>query len=103
MRQDILDKIRSIKEKYEPEGFVILGVFGSYARGDEKSQSDIDILYRINDIALTKYPGWAFFSLYERVKSDLQTILNTKVDLADSDALGPVGKKYILPETIYVN
>jgi predicted nucleotidyltransferase len=47
-------------------------------------------------------PCLEFFGLFARVKDDLEAALGIPVDLADIDALGPVGKKYILPEAVYV-
>jgi len=96
------DVIQRIKQCYEPEGFVILGVFGSFARGEETGESDIDILYACTDTAYEKYPGWEFFRLYEQVKHDLEQALGRKVDLADRDGLHDTAKKYILPEVVDV-
>lgn len=41
---EILQKLKSIKPEYQPEGVDILGVFGSYARNEADKDSDIDIL-----------------------------------------------------------
>lgn len=98
LKQAILD----VKQIYAPEGFIILGVFGSQARGDSTIQSDIDILYRVNDEALLKYPGWDIFLLYERVKKDLEKRTGKKVDLADANGLSKTGQKFILPAVEYV-
>jgi predicted nucleotidyltransferase len=103
MKQDILDKIRLLKKKYEPQGFIVIGVFGSFARGDETEKSDIDILYDCSDALFTKYSGWDFFGFYEDVKADFESELGRKVDLADRKALNRIGEKYILPEVIHVS
>lgn len=101
MDKHIQDTIATVRHKYEPEGFVIIGVFGSVARGDDKEGSDVDILYRCNDVS-HRYAGLRFFGLYEQVKADLETQLGRKVDLADINGLNEIGKKYILPEVLYV-
>ncbi len=103
MNQHIADTISTIKSKYEADGFIILGVFGSVARGEERSDSDIDILYQCDPRLSQNYSGLTFFSLYERVKADLQEGLGRKVDLADLNGLNEIGRKYILPETYYVS
>ena len=103
MTSEIFKIIKQFKKKYEAEGFIIIGVFGSFARNEEKAGSDIDILYRINDIALEKYSGYKFIGLYEKIKTELKEVLKLEIDLADEDALGPVGKKYILPELVHVS
>lgn len=102
IKQEYLDKIKTIQRQYEADGFIIVGIFGSVARGDAKEESDIDILYRSTEIAELKYPGWKFFNLYDKVKTDLEKAFGKKVDLADMDALNKIGKKYILPEVVYV-
>ena len=39
--------IAAAKRDYDSEGFMLLGVFGSQARGDSGSDSDLDLLYRL--------------------------------------------------------
>lgn len=102
MNQKVLETISLIKQKYEPEGFIILGVFGSFARNEEVPGSDIDILYELTPTAIEKYPGLRFIELYERVKMDFHDRLDIDIDLADKSALNEIGRKYILPEVTYV-
>ncbi len=102
MKPELLEKLQKLKTKYEPEGFIILGIFGSYARGEETGQSDIDILYRCSEAVLRKYRGWEFFAYYTQVKTEFEQELGKKVDLVDQQALTHIGKKYILPELIHV-
>lgn len=71
MDSSILNKVSTIGHKYQPEGFIILGVFGSVARGDERENSDVDILYRCDSTLSKNHPGLRFFALYEQVKADL--------------------------------
>ena len=52
-----------LREKY---GVKKIGVFGSYARGEEKESSDIDIL-----IELEKPIGWEFFYLKDYLEKKL--------------------------------
>ncbi len=56
-----------------------IGIFGSYARGDNKKNSDIDIL-----VELKKSP-----SLLEliRLENELSSLLGIKVDLVTTGAL----------------
>ncbi|MEI6704129.1 MAG: nucleotidyltransferase domain-containing protein [Deltaproteobacteria bacterium] len=102
MDKNIQNTISTLKSKYEPEGFIILGVFGSVARGDDHKDSDIDILYRCDSGSSKKHSGLRFFALYEQVKTDLENLLGRRVDLADINGLNEIGKKYILPEVRYV-
>jgi predicted nucleotidyltransferase len=102
MNGDILGKLSELKRKYEPEGFIILGIFGSHARGDEDAGSDLDVLYTFNETARRKYPGLKFVELYARVRRDIAEVTSLEVDLAAREALSEIGRKYILPEVRYV-
>lgn len=77
-------------------------MFGSFARGEESSASDLDLLYELSPVAFEKYPGLYFIELYGRVKKELEETLGVPVDLADKAALNDIGRKYILPEVRYV-
>ena len=35
MNSEIVSRIKKIKKKYSSRGFIILGIFGSYARNEE--------------------------------------------------------------------
>lgn len=102
MKQELTTKIELAKHKYAREGFMILGVFGSVARGEENGESDVDILYELNKDFRKKYRGLAAFERITEIKEEIAEELNRTVDLADRDYLSELGKKYILPETIYV-
>lgn len=78
------------KEYYVSE----VGVFGSYATGEQKEDSDIDVLIEIGQpIGLFKFVG---------LKLYLEEKLNKKVDLVTKRALKPLIKDQILDETVYI-
>jgi len=79
-----------IKEKY---GVVIIGVFGSYARGEQKETSDVDIL-----IELKKPIGLKFFELWDYIEK----ILDCNVDLVRAKLLRKEIKEEILKESILI-
>ena len=73
-----------------------VGIFGSFARGDDNPDSDIDILIDINpDSTIT------LFSLAD-IEIRLSEKLNRKVDLVIKSGLKPNIGKHILAEVIYV-
>jgi predicted nucleotidyltransferase len=102
MKKGLVEKIEQAKSKYAQEGFIILGVFGSAARGEETQESDVDILYKLNRAFRKRYKGLAAFERIMDIREELARALNCQVDLADRSSLGELGRKYILPETIYV-
>lgn len=69
------------------------GIFGSYARGEHKKNSDIDIL-----VKLPKGTGFK----YARIEIDLENELKRKVDLLSYGAIHPLLKKRILKEEIKI-
>ncbi|MCF6334830.1 MAG: nucleotidyltransferase domain-containing protein [Spirochaetales bacterium] len=102
MDEELISVIRKAKRKYDNNGFHILGVFGSRARGDFKPDSDLDILYRLDKKFYETNPGLAAIGQLEVIKEDLKQMSGLDIDMANIDSLKTVGKKYILPETVYV-
>jgi predicted nucleotidyltransferase len=70
-----------------------IGIFASYARGDQKKSSDIDIL-----VGFSEPIGWEFIDL----KGFLESILDMTVDLVTIGALKPQLKDSILQEVVYL-
>lgn len=74
-----------IKEKYSVS---YLGIFGSYVRGEQTSDSDLDIL-----VEFVEKPGLFEYIELEDYLSDL---LGVKVDLVMKSALKPnIGKRIL--------
>lgn len=79
------------KTKYKAE---IIGIFGSYARGEAKTTSDIDILVEFDkDADLFDLVGLSIF---------LEEILGIEVDVVPRDAIRPELKETILSEIVPV-
>jgi predicted nucleotidyltransferase len=78
-----------LREKYKVKQ---IGLFGSYVRGEESEESDIDILVEFSEPI-----GWEFVDLVEF----LEKILSRKVDLVTIRALKPRLKEKILKEVVY--
>lgn len=70
-----------------------LALFGSYARGDQRHDSDVDILVEVDPSI-----GLEFITLAER----LEKLLKSSVDLVSSRAVSSEAFKLIEPELIYV-
>ncbi len=78
-----------IREKYSVS---YLGVFGSYVRGEQTSESDLDVLVEFHET-----PGLLKYIELEYYLSDL---LGVKVDLVTRTGLKPNVGKYVLNEVI---
>lgn len=83
-------RFHSLQRKY---GVKKIGIFGSFARGEEKRNSDIDVLVEFSK-------PLDFFEFLE-VEEYLSKILGKKVDLVTYHALKPVIKQDILNEVVY--
>lgn len=92
--EQIKKVIKKHKEFVKKKFFVKkIGVFGSYTKGKESTESDVDILVEFDGPI-----GWDFVEL----KDFLENILNKKVDLVSIKALKSQIKDNILNEVIYV-
>ncbi|MEL6538212.1 MAG: nucleotidyltransferase family protein [Bacteroidota bacterium] len=80
----------TLRERYSVEQ---IGYFGSFAKGTQHEESDVDIL-----VSFYRSVGWDFFSL----KDFLESQFNRKVDLVTEGALRPEFKKTILTEVEFV-
>lgn len=88
--------IEEIKEKIVPllkaNNVTKAGIFGSYARGEQHSKSDIDLLVEINDDrGLIE-----FISLKLMIEKEL----GKKIDLVEYDTIRKELKERILSEEI---
>jgi len=70
-----------------------LALFGSYARGDQQPDSDVDILVEVDPSI-----GLEFVTLADRIEKSL----GVGVDLVSSRAVNAQAMEYIKPELIYV-
>ncbi|HEY4504508.1 MAG TPA: nucleotidyltransferase family protein [Candidatus Paceibacterota bacterium] len=91
-----MPKIEEIKAKAVPilkaAGASRAALFGSYAKGNATSKSDIDILVELPDhLSLLDFVG---------IQLDLEDMLDTKVDLVEYDAIKPDLKQYILKDLV---
>jgi len=98
---DILKYLKEIKPIYEKEGFILKGLFGSYARDESTKNSDIDILVEATSQFASKY-GFQAINRINEIKQELTNVFNIDVDLADSSGMGQTAKKFIIDRTIYV-
>jgi predicted nucleotidyltransferase len=88
-----LEKLKPIlKKQYQVEN---IGVFGSFARGEQTPKSDVDILVEFSE------PNTIDLFDFIKLEEFLSQKLGIKVDLVTKSALKPMIKDQILKETIY--
>ena len=86
----LIPKIKKILKKNKVRK---AGIFGSYVRGEEKKNSDIDIV-----IEPPKGIGWGFVG----IQFELEDKLKKKVDLLSYNGIHPLLKDRILKEEIRI-
>jgi len=99
---NVIEILQVIKPSLEKEGFAIDGVVGSYAYGDYTDESDVDILYHIEDRFMQKHEGFSAFSRIAEIKNMLTDRLGRDVDLIASRGLSKTAKKYMLSKVLNV-
>lgn len=102
MNQILLNKIKNQKKVLLQDGFEIVAVFGSFAKGQENIDSDIDLLYDIKPVFLEKYGGFQAFAKINEIRKILKELLGREIDLATIDNHSKTFKNYALKDTIYV-
>lgn len=92
----LVSKIEEIKEKAVPilkaAGARKAALFGSYARGEETPESDIDIIVDMPS-------GSSLFDV-GGLQYELQEVLGKKVDLSQYVALKPIIKPYVMKDLV---
>ena len=103
MKQAIKEHLQLLKKKYEKIGFKMIGVFGSYARGNQTPQSDLDIVYEVDASFVKHYSGWASISKLEEIKREIaQSLCIEKVDLVPTDTPNKTLQKILQNKLIHV-
>ena len=91
-----INKIKSkVKRILKKNGVVKAGIFGSYARGEQTKESDIDILIEVKGRK---------FSLLDLIslEMELKRILKKKVDLLTYKSINHLIRERILNEEVRI-
>ena len=83
-------------EIFKNFGVFKIGIFGSFARGEEKPKSDIDIFVEFS-------PGKKTFDNYMGLKYFLESLFKRRVDLVTYDGLNPHIRETVLNEVVYAS
>lgn len=90
--EELKKKIIPILKQYK---VTRAGIFGSFARGEQKKKSDVDILIEIGD--------WASLFDLAGLKGHLQEAVKRDVDIVEYSCIRKELKKYILNDEIPIN
>ena len=94
---EILDFLARNKEYFRDRyGVTKIGLFGSYARDEQTSGSDLDLVVEFEKNTPNLY------DLKREIKEFIKRSLNLNADIAREKYIKPIYKDSILKETIYV-
>jgi predicted nucleotidyltransferase len=97
-RDQILTFLSQNKKLFRDRYHIIrIGIFGSYARGEQNIKSDIDLLVEFEDDTQDLY------DLKLHLKDFFKTKLGIEVDICREKYIKPRIKNSILKETIYAD
>ncbi len=89
---EILKKLEENRDVIRGFGVRRLGIFGSYARGEQKQGSDMDFLVEFDDATLRNYMN---------LKDYLERLFGCSVDLVFADTVKPRLRPIIFNEVVY--
>ncbi len=95
-REQILNFLAQNKQMFRARYHIVrIGLFGSYARGDQNSVSDLDLLVEFEDGTENLY------ELKLQIKDFFRSQLGLEVDICREKYIKPRFKNSILKETVY--
>jgi predicted nucleotidyltransferase len=94
-REDILARLRENEAALRKRGVAHAALFGSRARGDQRPESDTDILIEFDPAAsITVFD-------YAGLKDDIAALFDGRVDVVNRDGLKPYVKPAATNDAIY--
>lgn len=94
-KEDVVSVLRANQSSLRRLGVRRLGLFGSFVRGQQIEDSDIDILVEFEE-------GQKSFDHFMELSFVLENLFGRQVELVNPEALSPHIGQYILREVEYV-
>ena len=95
-RENILTKLKAKKPALSKFGICNVGLFGSYLRNEQSSESDIDLLIDFDPDKESFDNYMAVYDIFEKL------FKNEKIEIVTKNGLSPYIGPKILNEVIYV-
>ena len=94
-KENVVARIQEHQEHIRSLGVKRLGLFGSFVRGQQDGDSDVDILVEFE-------PGSQTFDNFMRLALFLEELLARRVELVTPESLSPYIGPHIMHEVEYV-
>jgi predicted nucleotidyltransferase len=94
-RQEILDRLRENERALRARGVTRAALFGSVARGEQRPDSDIDIMVEIAPdapVGVFEYIGIVHF---------IEDMFETRIDVSNRDTLKPYVRPHAERDAVY--
>lgn len=95
-KQDVLSLIEEHRIRIAEFGVQRLGLFGSFVRGEQNEESDVDVLVEFE-------PEKKTFDAFIQLSFFLEDLLQRRVELVTLESLSPYIGPHILDEAEYVS
>jgi uncharacterized protein len=92
-KEKILNRLQEHRDAIKAYGVSRLGLFGSFARGEQEESSDLDFVVEFEKKS---------FDAYMDLKRYLEHLFGCRVDLVISEAIKPRLRRVILEEATHV-
>lgn len=96
-KKEIFEKLKKHRKDLKKYGVKKIGVFGSYARGEQKKDSDIDLAVEF-DLKMFGKDFKGLFDAFMDLSSYLERLLNRKVDILTPDSIRTIRIKEVAQE-----
>jgi predicted nucleotidyltransferase len=78
-RDEVIATLRAHERELNAAGIASLSLFGSVARGEDREDSDVDVVVRLTEEA--SQGGFAYFGRLEALRDRLTAIVGRPVDV----------------------
>ncbi len=95
-KEQLFSLLNQHRQQLKRLGVKRFGLFGSFVRGQQQQQSDVDLLVEFE-------PGQKSFDNFMRLAFFLEELLGRKVDLVTPESLSPHIGPHILREVEYAS
>jgi len=94
-KERVLSLIEEYRNRIKALGVKRLGLFGSFVRGEQRTESDIDLLVEFE-------PDKKTFDNFMQLSFFLEDLLKRRVELVTPESLSPYLRPSIMKEVEYV-
>lgn len=95
-KKDVLSTIEQNRRNIRSFGVKKLGLFGSFVRGEQSEQSDIDLVVEFEQ-------GEKTFDNFMQLSFLLEDMLKHRVELVTPESISPYLRPHIIKEVEYVD